>query len=254
MKAEPAAQARLLNLQDLDSELQLLAHRARTLPEVAEAARLKERADQLDTELVTAQTKVSDIQREQRKAESDVDQVRSRADRDAKRLESGQITSGKELQNLQSEIASLGRRQAELEEVVLEVMERAEGLDSTVSRLTAEREEAIAKHTEVVARRDTAAAGIQWDRTRVGQDRERVAGEIPADLLALYDKLRGQYDGIGAAPLRYGRCGGCKLALSTVELNEIKAHAADEVVRCEDCRRILVRTEESGLGGGQAEQ
>jgi predicted nucleic acid-binding Zn-ribbon protein len=249
VKAEPAAQARLLTLQELDTELQRLDHRARTLPEVAEAARLKERVDQIDSELITAQTGVSDVERQQRKAESDVDQVRTRADRDTKRLESGQITSAKELQNLQSEIVSLGRRQAELEETVLEVMERAEELNAEVARLTAERERVVAEYTEVVARRDTAAAGIQWDRNRALQDRERVAQDIPADLLALYDKMRAQYDGVGAAPLRYGRCGGCKLALSTVELNEIRAHAADEVVRCEDCRRILVRTEESGLGG-----
>lgn len=249
MKAEPAAQARLLDLQELDTELQRLDHRTRTLPEVAEADRLKERVEQLETELITAQTRVSDVARQQRKAESDVDQVRTRADRNTKRLELGQITNAKELQNLQSEIASLGRRQAELEEIVLEVMELAEELDAEVVRLTTEREESVAKYTEVVARRDTAVAGIQWDRTRLTQDRERVVAEIPADLLTLYDKLRGQYDGVGAAPLRYGRCGGCKLALSTVELNEIRDEVTDEVARCENCRRILIRTEESGLGG-----
>ncbi|WP_017581001.1 zinc ribbon domain-containing protein [Nocardiopsis valliformis] len=247
MKAEPAAQARLLDLQELDTQLERLDHRLRSLTEIAEAAQLKERVDAIDAELITAQTKASDVERHQRKAESDVDQVRSRADRDAKRLESGQITNAKELQNLQSEIESLGRRQAELEEVVLEVMEQAEGLGTEVARLTEEREAAVAKFTEVTARRDTAAAEIQWDRTRVTQDRERVSAEIPADLLALYDKLRAQYDGVAAAPLRYGRCNGCKLALSTVELNEIRATAADQIVRCEDCRRILVRTEESGL-------
>ncbi|GAA1457892.1 C4-type zinc ribbon domain-containing protein [Nocardiopsis exhalans] len=247
MKAEPAAQARLLDLQELDTQLERLDHRLRSLTEIAEAAQLKERVDAIDAELITAQTKASDVERHQRKAESDVDQVRSRADRDAKRLESGQITNAKELQNLQSEIESLGRRQAELEEVVLEVMEQAEGLSTEVARLTEEREAAVAKFTEVTARRDTAAAEIQWDRTRVTQDRERVSAEIPADLLALYDKLRAQYDGVAAAPLRYGRCNGCKLALSTVELNEIRATAADQIVRCEDCRRILVRTEESGL-------
>ncbi|QRN80013.1 MAG: hypothetical protein JK586_18045 [Nocardiopsis sp. BM-2018] len=247
MKAEPAAQARLLDLQELDTQLERLDHRLRSLTEIAEAAQLKERVDAIDAELITAQTKASDVERHQRKAESDVDQVRSRADRDAKRLESGQITNAKELQNLQSEIESLGRRQAELEEVVLEVMEQAEGLSAEVARLTEEREAAVAKFTEVTARRDTAAAEIQWDRTRVTQDRERVSAEIPADLLALYDKLRAQYDGVAAAPLRYGRCNGCKLALSTVELNEIRATAADQIVRCEDCRRILVRTEESGL-------
>ncbi|WP_017588517.1 zinc ribbon domain-containing protein [Nocardiopsis ganjiahuensis] len=253
MKAEPAAQARLLDLQELDAQLERLDHRLRSLPEIAEAAQLKERVDAIDAELITAQTKASDVERHQRKAESDVDQVRSRADRDTKRLESGQITNAKELQNLQSEIASLGRRQAELEETVLEVMEQAEELNARAARLTEERETAVAKFTEVTARRDTAAAEIQWDRTRLTQDRERVSADIPADLLALYDKLRAQYDGVAAAPLRYGRCNGCKLALSTVELNEIRAAAADEIVRCEDCRRILVRTEESGLHAPVAE-
>lgn len=249
MKAEPAAQARLLNLQELDTELERLDHRARTLPEAVEAARLKDRLDELDAELMAAQTRVSDVGRQQRKAESDVDQVRKRADRDAKRLESGQVTNAKELQNLQSEIVSLKRRQTELEEVVLEVMERAEELNAQVARLTEERERVVAEHTAVVARRDTAAAGIRWDRDRASQDRARVAEEIPADLLAFYEKLRAQYDGVAAAPLRYGRCGGCELALSTAELNEIRTQAADEVVRCEDCRRILVRTEGAGSGG-----
>lgn len=253
MKADPAAQARLLDLQELDTRLQRLDHRLRSLPEIAEAARLKERADALDAELITAQTKASDVARHQRKAESDVDQVRSRAERDVKRMESGTITNARELQNLQAEIESLGRRQAELEEVVLEVMEQAEAAESEVDSLTREREAAVAEAAEVTARRDTAAAEIQWDRTRLNQDRERVAADIPEALLTFYDKLRSQYDGLAASPLRYGRCNGCKLALSTVELNEIRAAAADEIVRCENCRRILVRTEESGLKEPAAE-
>lgn len=253
MKAEPAVQARLLDLQDLDTELQRLDHRVRTLPEAVEAAELKERAEALESELISVRTKASDVERRQRKAESDVEQVRDRADRDNKALDSGQITSAKELQNLQSEIASLARRQAELEEIVLEVMEQSEEISSEVDRVAAAREEAVAEHTAAVARRDTALAEIQWDRTRRSQDRERVVEEIPSDLLGLYDKLRAQYDGVAAAPLRYGRCGGCKLQLSTAEINEIKAAAEDEIVRCEDCRRILVRIDDSGLGGRSAE-
>lgn len=253
MKAEPAVQARLLDLQNLDSELQRLDHRARTLPEAAEAAELKERAEALEAELLSVRTKASDVERRQRKAESDVEQVRDRTDRDNKALDSGQITSAKELQNLQSEIASLARRQAELEEIVLEVMEQSEQLSAEVDRVATAREEAVAEHTATVARRDTALAEIQWDRTRLAQDRERVVEEIPSDLLGLYDKLRAQYDGVAAAPLRYGRCGGCALQLSTAEINEIKAAAADEIMRCEDCRRILVRTERSGLEGRSAE-
>lgn len=253
MKAQPAAQARLLDLQELDTRLERLEHRLRSLPEIAEATQLKERVDAIDAELIAAQTKASDVERHQRKAETDVDQVRARADRNAKRLESGQITNAKELQNLQSEVASLARRQAELEEVVLEVMEQAEALNTEAVRLTEEREVAVAKFTEVTARRDTAAAEIQWDRTRATQDRERVSADLPADLMALYEKLRAQYDGVAAAPLRYGRCNGCKLALSTMELNDIRAADDDEIMRCDNCRRVLVRTEESGLNAPVAE-
>ncbi len=244
MKAEPAAQARLLDLQRLDLEVQHLDHRAATLPEVAEATRLAELADRLDGELIAAQTRLSDAERAQRKAESDVDQVRSRAARDTERLESGRITNGKELQNLQSEIASLSRRQGELEEVVLEAMEQVEGLNAEVARLTAAAEDSRVGYTEVVARRDTATAGIGLDRARVVDNRRRVSEDIPEGLLSLYDKLRVQYGGVAAAPLRHGRCEGCKLVLSPAEIGEIRAAAADEVVRCEECRRILVRIQE----------
>ncbi|MDE3725219.1 C4-type zinc ribbon domain-containing protein [Nocardiopsis sp. N85] len=244
MKAEPAAQARLLDLQELDLELQRLEHRVVSLPEVAEATRLAELADRLDSELIAAQTHLSDAERAQRKAESDVDQVRSRAARDTERLESGRISSGKELQNLQSEIASLGRRQAELEEIVLEVMEQVETLSAEVVRLTAAAHDTRVEYTEVIARRDTATAQIVMDRSRVTENRNRVAGDVPEPLLSLYDKLRAQYGGVAAAPLRYGRCDGCKLVLSPAELGEIRSAAPDEVVRCEECRRILVRVEE----------
>lgn len=244
MKAEPAAQARLLDLQRLDLEVQHLDHRAATLPEVAEATRLAELADRLDGELIAAQTRLSDAERAQRKAESDVDQVRSRAARDTERLESGRITNGKELQNLQSEIASLSRRQGELEEVVLEAMEQVEALNAEVARLTAAAEDSRVGYTEVVARRDTATAGIGLDRARVVDNRRRVSEDIPEGLLSLYDKLRVQYGGVAAAPLRHGRCEGCKLVLSPAEIGEIRAAADDEVVRCEECRRILVRIQE----------
>ena len=244
MKAEPAAQARLLDLQELDLEIQRLDHRAATLPEAEEAARASELADRLDRELIAAQTRLSDAERAQRKAENDVEQVRSRAARNTERLESGRITNGKELQNLQSEIASLGRRQGELEEIVLEVMEQVESLSSEVARLTAAVDRARVDHTAKVAHRDTVAAEIGLDRARAVENRQRVSEDVPAPLLSFYDKLRAQYSGVGAAPLRHGRCEGCKIVLSPAEIGEIRSAAPDEVVRCEECRRILIRISE----------
>ena len=69
---------------------------------------------------------------------------------------------------------------------------------------------------------------------------------LDAALLALYEKIR-ESSGAGAAMLRARRCEGCRLELNPQELQRIRSAADDEVVRCEECRRILVRTGESGL-------
>ncbi len=246
MKASPEAQQRLLELADLDSELSRLEHRRRTLPEAAEADRIEARDRELRDEIAALQASEKDLGREMAKAEADVEQVRTRVDRDRKRLDAGQVSSARELENLQSEITSLIRRQGDLEEIVLDVMERQEAAQARLEALTAERATLAAQLGEVVARRDILLGEIAEEAAKAQEDRASVAAGEPADLMALYERLRAQH-GVGAAALRAGRCQGCHLSLNTVDLNNIRTAAPDEVLRCEECRRILVRTAESGL-------
>ena len=246
MKADPKVQQRLLDLQAHDAALARLEHRRRTLPELAEIDDRSAKLARLATAVITAETEASDLAREQAKAESDVDAVRTRAERDQKRLDSGQVSSPRDLSNLQSEIASLHRRQGDLEDVVLEIMERREAADAEAVRLSAERTEIGAELSTLEEKRDIAIGAIDEENGQVQGRRGGVTTDIPADLLSLYEKLRGQY-GVGAAMLQSGRCQGCKVSLSIADLNRIRAAAADEVVRCEECRRVLVRTPESGL-------
>jgi predicted nucleic acid-binding Zn-ribbon protein len=246
VKASPQTQLRLLELADLDAELSRLSHRRDSLPETAELVRLEQRASELKDATVVAETALSDLSREQARAERDVDQVRTRIDKDRGRLDAGQVSAARELASLQSEIESLHKRQADLEEVVLELMERHEGLESQRDELATEREALAGELASVSARRAAAIAEISEAAETAGAKRSEVAAEMPADLLALYDRIRAS-SGVGAAMLRRGQCQGCHLSLNTVDLNAIRAAAPDEVVRCEECRRILVRTAESGL-------
>lgn len=246
MKASPEAQLRLLELADLDAELSRLDHRRRGLPEIEEYQRIEARDGELGDELTALEAQESDLGREQAKAEGDVEQVRARVERDRTRLDAGQVSSPRELEILQSEIVSLGRRQSDLEEIVLDVMERREAVQQRRDSLAGERAELARQREEVAARRDAALAEIAEQARKAGSQRDSVAAEEPADLLALYDKLRAQH-GVGAAALRGGRCEGCHLSLNTVDLARIRAAAPDEVLRCEECRRILIRTPESGL-------
>jgi predicted nucleic acid-binding Zn-ribbon protein len=246
VKASPDAQLRLLELADLDTELGRLQHRRRGLPEITEVERLDARDAELRDAIVAAETESGDLTREQAKAEADVDQVRSRIERDRKRLDAGQVSSPRELENLQSELESLRRRQDDLEEAALSVMERQEEASGRAGALTAERAEVAAVREDTVARRDSAAAEINEQMVKLDQQRSAIAAEVPGDVLALYEKLREQH-GVAAAALRRGHCEGCHLALGTSDLNSIRAAPPDEVLRCEECRRILVRTPESGL-------
>jgi uncharacterized protein len=246
VKASPDTQLRLLELADLDSELTRLEHRRRALPEVAEVERIDARDAELRDAIVAAQTTEKDLGREQAKAEADVEQVRTRTAKDRARLDTGQVSSPRELENLQSEIVSLERRQAELEDVELEVMERREAAQKSAEALAAERAELATSRESVVARRDEQLGDLGEQVAKAEEQRTAVAADIPGDLMALYDKTRAQR-GVGAAALRRGQCEGCHLNLNAADLRQIRAAAPDDVLRCEECRRILIRTADSGL-------
>lgn len=245
MKADPAEQLRLLELQGIDTALDQLAHRREHLPEIAQIRLLEDRLQQAADEVVLAETEVSDLAREQRRLESDVDQVRARAARDQQRMQAG--TSAKEAGSLQHEVESLARRQSELEDQVLELMERREEADT---RLGAAKSQMAALQDELAgaaARRDEALADMDRAVATHREQRAQAAEGVGAELLGLYEKIRASSGGTGAARLFRRRCEGCHLELSGGDLSAVRSAPADEVVRCEECRRILVRTAESGL-------
>jgi predicted nucleic acid-binding Zn-ribbon protein len=246
VKADPNAQKLLLDLQGIDSALAQLAHRRRTLPELAEPVQLGRSLSAMEDERVRAQVEVDDLDRDIARLERDVEQVRARKERDSARLASGRGPA-RELEALQHELESLNRRQTELEDVELALMERREqaqaAVEEIVARLAATRE----RQAETETRRDAALAEIAAQEAAQTEARKPLVGQLPTDLLGLYERIRDDSGGIGAALLRAGRCGGCRLDLPGSERARIKAAPPDEVVRCDECRRILVRTAESGL-------
>ena len=234
-------------MQELDSRLDILKHQLATLPEHVELASLAKQRAELDQAANERLVEVDDLTREQRKADADVEQVKARHKRDQDRLEQGLVTNPKDLEHLSSELVSLARRISALEDIELEVMERLETAQGEVAslrdRLAAIREQGAG----LTKARDAKVATISDERTRVESERTTTVSGVPADLLALYGRLRESKGGVGAAALRQRRCSGCGLELSPADLAAIKSKPSDEVVRCEECSRILVRTSESGL-------
>ena len=246
MNAEPAAQRRLLDLQAVDTTLAQLAHRRRSLPELAEIARKDEQLSGLAEDLVRLETEVADILREERRLETDVDQVRQRATRDQDRMNAGRVGSPKELESLQHEVASLARRQSDLEDQLLDLMERREEVQGRLDAVRTDVEAATSARNAAAEARDKVWSEVDGEAAIASRAREAISPDIPPALLTLYERIREQA-GVGAALLRGRRCEGCHLELSPSEVSRVRALPAQEVVRCEECGRILVRTAESGL-------
>jgi uncharacterized protein len=247
VKADPSAQVRLLDLQDLDSRADQLRHQRRSLPEHAQLSELSEARTRIDGQAQDARISVDDLTAEQAKVDADVEQVKARRERDQQRIDQGLVSNPKDIQRMQQEMVSLERRITSLEDDEIEVMERLEEAQLTLDTLTGELTDTDKQIEETTAARDAKIAEIDQSLGDLDTQRSPLTAELPADLLSLYDRLRESRGGVGAALLRARRCEGCMLDLDNAELATIRGAADDDVIRCEECTRILVRTAESGL-------
>ena len=246
MKADHFDQQRLLALADEDVALTQLTHRRATLPEAVAVEAAAEAERDLATQLVRAETEARDLEREVKRLEADVEVVRQRAARDQQRLEAGGLPA-REVTALQHEMESLARRQGDLEDQELELLERQETAGVVLTAAREGQEKARADLERAVQLRDDALADLADATARHEAARAEVAAGIPAPLLSLYDRIRQQTGTTGAALLKARQCQGCRIELFGKELAAVRAADPNEVVRCDNCGRILVRTAESGL-------
>jgi len=246
LKADPTHQLALLDVADLDSRANQLRHQRAHLPELAEIASLVAERTALTDQVRDARIVVDDLAVEQAKADREVEQVRARRERDRNRMDTGQITQPKDLERMQHELVSLERRIATLEDAELEVMEALEEAQQVLTGLGIRAEDIDARLAELTSLRDDKQAEIDASLAEVVAQRGPALEGMPADLLALYERLREQ-KGVGAALLRDRQCGGCNMTIDPSEISRIRSAPAEEVVRCEECQRILVRSDDSGL-------
>ncbi len=249
MRAEPKVQRMLLDLQELDSALDSLDHQLVGLPQTQRLNEIAVLRGQLTDELLDARLKVEDLQRLVTRSEGEVEQVKRRAQKDQELLDSGTITSPKQLQDLEHEITSLARRQSDLEDDELEVMQQLEDATSTVNDLVSRDQELSNEELTLTEQRSASTSEINVERSDVSMRRNTVRAQLPDELIAIVDKLR-QDSPIATARLRGNQCGACQLQLSPVDLKPILDADPDEIVRCEECRAILVRDEVFAAGAG----
>jgi uncharacterized protein len=240
MKATPNDQRSILKVAQLDQQANLLRHKAATLPELQEITSATVKFNNARDLRIAAETELSDVKRELLRAEADVEQVVSRITRDEARLAGGSA-SPKELEQLQHEVGTLSTRRAELEEVELEIMMRVDSIQTSISTHSQEGDEQAAVIADLEIRKENALAAINSELEGIASDRSQLVAGVEKSFVDLYEKIRADSGGPGAAALVGGACSGCNLSINAVEIKRLSDLAEDEVVRCEECRCILVR-------------
>jgi predicted nucleic acid-binding Zn-ribbon protein len=239
MKATPSDQLQILDIQRMDFAVVTLQNKLVVLPEIAELLATSQRLTVVRDLAIAAETQISDIKRELLRSEADVEQVVTRLERDEKRLTEGSA-SPKELEKLQHEVQTLSARRSELEEVELEIMLRIDSIKERLAELRGEEATLSSLFEDIQGRKAVVSEKIESEIASIRHERKIITSTVDEALLGLYEKIRSK-DGTGAAAMREGRCDGCHLPINSVEIGRIKSLPSDEVVRCEECRCIIVR-------------
>lgn len=231
----------LLDVQVLDIRLQQLRHRRSSLPEIAALHTNAEAANSLAATRADVDSAIGDLVRRQHLLEDEIAQVVAKAEGHEANLYSGSVTNPRELQALQDDSEALRRRQRELEDRDLELMEELEPLNARLDELAVA---ASALDAEAAGLRESAAQAtseIDAEVADVESQRNTLVASVEPGLLAEYDQLRQQLGGVAIARLEGNVCGGCHLSLSAAEVDRIRKLGPDERVLCEECGRLLVR-------------
>ncbi len=231
----------LAALQDIDTTLDQLRHRRSHLPERAELAAIEREMAVLEQAAGQAGAARARIAEQQTQLEADLAATEERARAVDRRLYGGTVTASRELQALAADVESLRARASALEDQVLELMESREPLEAELAGLSAQLQTLDARREAAAAGVATAEAGVDEELARFEKQRGQAGGSVPADLQAIYDRLRARLGGIAVARLVGNHCDGCHLTLPAMELDRIRHLPAGELITCEQCGRILVR-------------
>ncbi len=230
--------AHLLELQRLDLAIDRLRARATALETGSELATALREADEAEARSGELKLQLDALDRDGSKVEHEIDSLSQKAAAEERRMSSGSVANARELDAIGHEITNLKRRIGDREDELLAIMERRETVETAAKEAEARSGSERDRVAEVRSASDDELGQVTADLQAREAERGEAAARIDPDTLELYEDLRRQKKGVGAAALIDNVCQGCHEQLSAVELDKVRH--TDDIPRCEYCRRILV--------------
>lgn len=238
MDTSRGALLNLLELQKVDTAIDRAAARCANLPEQAALDDLEAQLAENTDQLAKRQAALDEVAIRQKRLDFEVDSVGRKIEIESNRLYSGIVNNAKELSDLSREVEALKRRKIFLEDSDIAVMEEREMVEGELKELQEEHNSLVAGIEQARAARDVAAGEVGNQLSAAQADRDRWVPKLDPELLRLYNNIRASRGGVGAAAMIDDVCQGCHMRLPAQEAARVRA--AQGLVRCDDCQRILV--------------
>lgn len=240
--APPASRLGILaDLQDLDVRLEQIDHRVKNLPDRETRAGINAQLTALGSEMRALEVRIGDLERQQRRHEDEVARIETKRAQNTERLYESHLTSPKEAEALTAEADALGRRQIEIEDRILELMEQIEPLSAERDALAARRSEAEVRGQAADAAIETAEREAEAERGGVLDEREALAASADPDMISVYERRRAAARGAPVVGRLIGTtCSACHLEVSSVDHERIVHLDPDELAECPQCGALLV--------------
>lgn len=228
-----------LSLQDIDTALDVIAHKRPRLPEVIAHQEATAALANLRSRMAAAQQRIDLAQAAIESAEhaaADLTKKRTRLEAQLKT-----VIAPREAEALMHEIEIINGHRGELDDQELIALDgQAEG-ESTLLELSEVQTELDVAVAAAKAELEAVHAAVDAEVADLRQRRAEVVDGLGPESSAMYERVRKQFGGVAVARLEGSHCSGCHMDLSPRELDIVKAAPTDTLAECPQCGRIIVR-------------
>lgn len=222
----------LYQLQEVDLELDANEQAAR---QISSQKGESEAVARLQTKLTSERQQLEQLQHQQHATEWEIKDLTDKISTAEEKLYSGRITNPKELTNLQHDVEGLKAQRDHLEDKVLEIMEQVERAEASIATASGELGALEAEWQNQQQQLSSDLEQVKATLSELSHKRELLSSNIDLQMVELYHQLRKQ-KGTAVAEVKQGTCSGCRISLSTAELQQVRSGS---LVQCSNCKRIL---------------
>jgi len=222
----------LYQLQETDLEIE---SKEQALKQISSHLGENQVVVRIQTKLARENQRLEELRHQQHSAEWEIDDLAGKLAKAEEELYSGRIKNPKELTNLQREVDALRAKRDQLEDKVLEIMDKVELTEASVATISNELKTVEAEWHH---QQQQLSAEMEELKTRLSElehKRQSLLAEIDPQVADLYHELRRQ-KGRAVAKVEQGICSSCRISLPITDLQRTRS---GNLVQCSSCGRIL---------------